>query len=146
MFCEIWTPWKPENIILEGKYSIEAVHYKEATTHIIMCSVHDKNKKIKVSFGNANFSYRKTNGVFMEDKLTYLKEKYGEKFYTEWSFFTVEHSSYEKWATEETYGMFDSYFFINFSFQNLRCDFLWSNFLCFFFFFDLIANHIFFFF
>lgn len=115
MFSEIWTPWKPENINLNGKYIIEKVHYKEAITNIIMVSACDKNKKIKVVFGNANFSYRKTNGVLMEDKLNYLKEKYGEKFYTEWSFFIVEHSSYEKWSTEETYGLFESNFFINFS-------------------------------
>ena len=115
MLNEQWTKWKP-NISLEGKYNIESFHYKgDETITFIMISAQDKNKKISLYFGGIGLSLRKSNGMAMENKIAFLKDKYGEDFYSEWSFFTVINSAYSNWAAAETCTIYKSTDFIHFA-------------------------------
>ena len=53
-------------------------------------------------FDGGVLSYRNTDEGSLFKTLSFLEETYGTDFYSDWSFFIVNHSEYIDWSNEES--------------------------------------------
>jgi hypothetical protein len=102
---EQWIWWKPLEELAKNYY-IDAVLDTNNDGFIIQLSeVKNEKKKIKIVFENSVAAYRNTSESFRLYLLEELEKKYGSRFYTEWSFFTVVNSEYLKWLSIQSEGI-----------------------------------------
>ena len=105
--------WEPI-VNLANKYSIEYVSDDFDEFKVLLCEV-SSNKKMWMRFESAIGSYRRINKCFQESNSYKLYEKYEAASGAEWTFFTVDNSSYIQWLSEESYAWSDYRSFIHFS-------------------------------
>ncbi|MNJ67175.1 hypothetical protein D3C77_633260 [compost metagenome] len=65
----------------------------------------DADKTIQVFFKHFVHAYRSTDESFMQKTILEIHERYGKAFYTEWTFFKVENSSYLQRLAEQSFGI-----------------------------------------
>ncbi len=112
---EQWIRWEPVKG-LSDKYYIESIVDNMAGFEILMSDSKEQSNKIRVIFEHSVDAYRSTYGSFRQEKIYFIETHYGTKFYAEWTFFKVTHSSYLLWLSEQSYGITDSLSPIHFSF------------------------------
>lgn len=104
---EKWNKWIPlEN--LQPKYNVDSILDSFDGLKIILSDTKDSSKKVIFNFDGLIDSYRSSDEGFSLRKLNELEKFYGNDFYKNWTFFTVENSEYIKWLSNESYGVYDS--------------------------------------
>lgn len=103
---EKWNRWVPlEN--LQPKYDVDSISDSFEGLKIILSDIKDTSKKVVFTFDGLIDSYRSSDEGFALRKLDDLGKNYGENFYKNWTFFTVEHSDYIQWLSNESCGIYD---------------------------------------
>ncbi len=100
-FMEEWTRWEPIEKIF-GRYYIDALILSEKNDLIIKLSNENDTHKIKIKFPNPVGSYKYTNESFCFKIFGDLSDKYGVRFYSNWSFFKITNSQYLQWLSEQS--------------------------------------------
>ena len=105
---ESWAHWMPlEN--LSKKYYIESITNNREGFTVLLADAIGESEKIKIVFENGVNAFRNTDETFKLSTISWLDEKYGGKFYAEWTFFRVENSEYLKFLCEQSGGISDFY-------------------------------------
>lgn len=105
---EKWIKWVPNNEI-GGRYSLDCIRDDSDGLIIEMSECTDENKKIKIVFEGYAWTYRNTNESFRLATVEKVANEYGQEFFSNWSFFKVENSSYFEWVMSECYGIYKDY-------------------------------------
>jgi hypothetical protein len=111
---EKWTQWKPlEN--LANEYYIKSITIAGKEFKILLGDARADSPDVCVSYTDYFISeFRSNSETFRLSTISYLDEKYGGKFYSEWTFFKIENSEYLKWLSEQSYGISDDCRLIHF--------------------------------
>src|SRR3990167_10258287 len=97
---EKWFKWDPCVDGIVGKYCLTRIDDKLDKLNIFLISK-ESDQKIKVCFDSV-WSYCNSDETSRLHLITELSERHGDDFYTKWSFFKVEDSSYLKWLSEQS--------------------------------------------
>jgi hypothetical protein len=103
---EQWEKWCPVIGIPKRIYK-ESLFDNESGL-IITFKAEDNQKKLIVNFDGIVVSYRNTDEGALIKTLDYLDKNYGQLFYSEWSLFKVQNSTYIQWLKEESLGIYES--------------------------------------
>ena len=76
----------------------------------------DLKQKILIFFESSIHAYRSTDESFRLRTLDMLDKTYGSSFYTQWTFFKVQNSSYFLWLSEQSYKIAKEEHLTHFSF------------------------------
>ena len=112
---EQWTRWEPISG-LTLKYNIDIVSENAEKFEMILSGYTDATNKVRVLFENSVCAYRSADETYRYKLIVDLTEAYGKDFYGDWTFFTVNNSSYLRWLSEESYGTSDERQLKHFSF------------------------------
>ena len=109
---ENWTHWKPTTNV-SGRFIIISLilTYDDLTIEL---SAEDNDTKIKIIFHGNIDAYRCTNESFCSLIFNDLSKKYGDAFYSNWSFFQITNSEYAKSLSEKSGGWSDEFTFRHF--------------------------------
>ena len=99
---EKWTQWKPIKN-LSTKYSIDFIIDNINNFEMLLFDTNNKKKVIKIELDGTPEAYRKIDISLRWNTINFLDEKYGYKFYKEWTFFKIQNSKYISWLSEESY-------------------------------------------
>jgi hypothetical protein len=66
-----------------------------------------KNKAL-ISFPHGVDAFRSTDESYTLLTQQILGDKYGQDFYTKWTFFKIENSEYLQWISKQTYHIYDN--------------------------------------
>lgn len=110
---EHWTRWEPISN-LSKKYYIESISDSMEGFKVLLFEAENPEKKVLVSFSDSVEAFRSTNESYTFLTIDSLAEKYGSKFFSEWTFFKIENSKYLQWISEQSYGISESYNLIHF--------------------------------
>ena len=103
---EKWSQWKPlENVANE--YYIKSITITGKEFVILLEDARTDSPQVSISYPTFINNFRSNEEAFRLLTISYLKEKYGVKFYSEWTFFKIENSQYLKWISEQSYGISD---------------------------------------
>ncbi|WP_427340828.1 hypothetical protein [Caloranaerobacter sp. DY30410] len=101
---EIWSRWK-EELRLPKKLVLDSLIDNIDGLILKFSDEDDEGLQVKVVFEDHVLSYRnRDEGEFLR-KFKYLGDTYGDKFYSNWSFFQVKNSEYIQWFNEENFGI-----------------------------------------
>jgi hypothetical protein len=109
---EEWTRWEPIKGI-SGQFYLDSLAFSEEGLSIELSNKLNF-KKIQIKFNNPIDTYRYTDesvcfGIFGD-----LSKKYGNDFYSTWSFFKINNSEYLQWLSEVSGKSINSLPFIHF--------------------------------
>lgn len=90
-----WRQWKPCSGLAQ-KYTLDTVCDKNKKLKISLFETGDEQNKIEIKFEKSVCLYAITDETLFIGTLGKLGEDYGSKFYSEWSFFKIQNSSYLK--------------------------------------------------
>lgn len=100
---EEWVHWKPVQDI-SGRYYIDFFGMVgEEWDFVIKLSNFDNTQQVEIKFGGVVTSYRYTNESYCFGVFGELSRKYGDGFYSKWSFFKINNSDYVKWIINKSY-------------------------------------------
>ncbi len=111
---EQWEKWEPVQG-LAAKYYVDSIVDAIDGFKVWLSDYNNENNKVLITFEGSVDSYRSVDESFRLNTINILDERYGSKFYGDWTFFKVTNSSYVQWLSEESYGISDSLSFIHFS-------------------------------
>jgi len=114
---EKWTRWEPASNLAQ-KYYIHSISDTIDGFFIKLFEENNKKKKIKITFEDSVNSYRNTNESYRLKTIDHLDTYNADKRC--WTFFKVNNSSYLQWFLEESYGIYDDFPFIHFSFVGVE--------------------------
>lgn len=104
---ENWLRWNPIPGLAKKYYLTELLHNITAGFIIEMLNEDNQKVGVKIVFAEAVLAYRYTEESLPQFTVHYLRAKYEEEFYSAWCLFKIENSTYLKWITEESYGIYD---------------------------------------
>lgn len=100
---EDWTRWEPAEG-LSGRYYIDSFGMVgDHWDFVIMLCNEDNTQKVEIRFEGAVVSYRYTNESYCFGIFGQLSKKYGDEFYSTWSFFKIHNSDYIQWIVSKSY-------------------------------------------
>src|SRR5699024_1069576 len=103
---EQWERWIPVNGIPSVIYNNKLIDDNKGITMNFRNEYDTKN--ITVEFDGNVLSYRNTDEGSLIKKIDFLDEKYGAKFYSEWSLFKAKDTDYINWFLEESSGIYEA--------------------------------------
>lgn len=103
---EEWSRWIP-NEQVSARYSLDMIIENNDGLTIQLLDDHNENMQMRLEFRYAADAYRSTYETFRAELIHYLDQKYGTVFYSEWTFFKVQNSSYIQWFSEQSGGISD---------------------------------------
>lgn len=103
---EKWSRWDPGITNLNGKYNLKRIVDEMGRLKVYLTH-HNTNQHIKAVFDSV-WAHRNTYETFRMFLVSELSDLYGDEFYTNWSFFKVDNSSYMKWLSLESAGLVDN--------------------------------------
>jgi len=112
---EKWSRWTPREG-LDKRYKIKSVFDGEKGLSILLSAEQNEMHGIQVLFGFSASAHRTTYETFRHALIISLNQKYGSDFYTQWTFFNIENSSYIQWLREQSEGMSDFEHYQHFAF------------------------------
>lgn len=101
---EEWERWFPTNDIPSVIYNDKLIDDDNGIT--IKFSNEYDTKNIIVAFDGNVLSYRNTDEGSLLKKIDFLDDRYGTKFYSEWSLFKAKGTDYINWFLEESSGIY----------------------------------------
>jgi hypothetical protein len=105
---EEWARWEPvPNLV--NRYYIDSVHNDSNGFTIVLSEDRIVTNKVYIRFKDWVNAYRQTDETFRANLIHELHEKYGAKFYSQWSFFKVRNSSYISWLSAESSTISDNF-------------------------------------
>ena len=104
IFDEKWFKWEP-SVNLKPNYDVISINDNMDHLKILLFSV-DRKQKMSVIFGSS-WAHKKSYESFRMHLIAQLSERYGDEFYTKWSFFKIENSNYLNWLSAESSGWTD---------------------------------------
>lgn len=110
---EEWTRWEPVTN-LASRYYIDSICNDSDGFTIVLSEDRVVTNKVCIRFKDWVNSYRQTDETFRANLIHKLHEKYGVKFYSQWSFFKVRNSSYISWLSVESSTISDNFELIHF--------------------------------
>lgn len=114
---EQWVEWKPDfGDKLFANYCVESIHDIVDDYYIILASVQDLTKKIKILYVDSVEAYRRTD-AFLRKRSLAIFEGPTKNF----AVYRVENSCYAKWLSEESYGFVESKDFVHLVFVGENC-------------------------
>ena len=96
-----WIKWEPFVPGIEGNYRFDNISDNENGFKLVISQLNSE-KKLEITFVNSIWAYKRTSESFRQNLFNILSEKYGDDFYTEWSFFKVTESDYLQWLSVES--------------------------------------------
>lgn len=111
---EIWERWEPTTEISQ-KYYVDTIIDNIKGLRIILSDSENEDSKIEISFDNSVHAYRSTDEGYRQEMLNYIDEKYGTKFYSEWTLFKVTNSEYLEWISNQSFAIAESENLIHFA-------------------------------
>lgn len=105
---EEWKRWKPLSTITD-RYYIDSVCNDTNGLTIVLSEDRTPSQRLSLCFTGWVHAYRQTDETFRARLIHELDKKYGTPFYSEWSLFTVTHSSYLLWLSEESSTISDAF-------------------------------------
>ena len=98
---ERWSRWEPIEGLDPKYYVIELIDGYDGVK-IRLMSDRDQSLGVELLF-EAAWAYRVSEEGLRLDLMEQLSLKYGDVFYTKWTFFKVQDSSYLDWLSKESY-------------------------------------------
>ena len=111
---ELWERWEPKTNISQ-KYYVDSILDNINGLKIILSDSENEDSKIEIIFDDSVHAYRSTDESYRQKAINYIDEKYGTKFYSEWTLFTLTNSEYLEWISNQSFGIADSEEVIHFS-------------------------------
>lgn len=109
---EEWIRWEFAQDI-EGKYDIETLISNIDGLFLKLRSP-DNPRKIELVFTPYADAYRDTNESFIFILPGELEQKYGRKFFANWTFFKVANSEYLSWLSNRSQGYSEEFDFVHY--------------------------------
>jgi hypothetical protein len=104
---EKWSKWDSEKNLPDKMYLERLIDDKSGVS--IELKSEDESVTIMVNFEDSVVSYRNSDEGRRLRTIEFLDKEYGKDFYSKWSLFKVDNSSYVKWINQETYDMYADY-------------------------------------
>lgn len=104
---EIWTRWIPPIEGLIKKYYIDGLLDTLENLKIILANA-EETHEVHVIFESNAASYEYTDESFCNELIVQLYTTYGHDFYSDWTFFKIDNSSYIKRLSVQSSGISDS--------------------------------------
>lgn len=111
---ELWERWQPKTEISQ-KYYVDSILDNIKGLKIILSDSENEDSKIEIIFDDSVHAYRSTDESYRQKAINYIDEKYGTKFYSEWTLFKLTNSEYLEWISNQSFGIADSEELIHFS-------------------------------
>lgn len=100
---EKWTKWEPVSGIF-GRYYIDFFGMVgDEWDFVVRLNDQHQAQKIEIKFTGVVTSYRYTNESYCFGVFGDLSKKYGDDFYSDWSFFKIIGSDYVQWIIDKSY-------------------------------------------
>jgi len=96
---EQWEQWRPREGLAK-RYNIRSITENSEGLVLLLSEEEIDNRGLSISFGYTAGSYRSIDETLCHMLILNLKEAYGAAFYTQWTFFIVKNSNYNKWLNE----------------------------------------------
>lgn len=111
-----WIPFKPADNVSQ-KYSIDFLKSSidDIKFKIILSDANNIDKKIIINIAEGVDFYGKIQNEAMLKVIKDIEEKYGKDFHQKWTFFKIENSSYIKWLSDESCGIWNFSYFTHYA-------------------------------
>lgn len=108
IFNEIWSRWDPGIEGITGNYYVTSTSDDE-NGFIVILEQEGTSQRIEVLFSDSVSALRLADEGVVFMLFDELYAKYGDDFYTQWTFFKVENSDCLQWLSSRTAGFSERY-------------------------------------